>query len=276
MVIQPLPEKEIPLWAGGAPYARGSSPADIPTLTVFAAEPDKASGSAMVICPGGGYANLADHEGEGYARWLSRLGITCLVLKYRLGSRGYRHPVMLSDVARALRFTRFKSAEWKIDSRRIGLMGSSAGGHLTATLLTHFNAGNPDDIDLVERVSSRPDLGILCYPVITMGTHTHAGSKQNLLGDSPSPDLVTLLSNEQHVRADSPHCFIWHTEEDATVPVENALVFAAALRQKRVPFELHIYRKGVHGLGLGGAEPDSYHRWTSDCLAWLREEGFLR
>src|ERR1051326_7957188 len=155
-----------PLWPDGAPGALGKEAKDIPTLTPFLPDPAKLTGAAIVICPGGGYGGLADHEGSQYARWLNEQGIAGFVLKYRLGSAGYRHPIMLQDAARAVRTVRARAKEWQLDDKRIGLMGSSAGGHLASTLLTHFDAGKPDAPDPVERASSRPDLGILCYPVI--------------------------------------------------------------------------------------------------------------
>ena len=272
----PLPP--IPLWPAGAPGALGSAEPDIPTLTAFLPAADKATGAAVVICPGGGYGGLAPHEGAGYAEWLAGHGIAGIVLKYRLGSNGYRHPVMLNDAARAVRLTRNKAAEWKIDAKRVGIMGSSAGGHLASTLLTHFDAGKSDATDPVERESSRPDVGILCYPVITMGPNTHQGSKTNLLGKDPTPDLVELLSNEKQVTPQTPPCFIWHTWEDNAVKVENVLDFAAALRKAGVPFELHIYEKGGHGLGLGGGRAESgiesHHPWAQECLNWLKLRGF--
>ncbi len=270
------PVDPLPLWPDGAPGALGTAPGDRPTLTPFLPDPAKATGAAFVICPGGGYKELADHEGAGYARWLADHGIAGFVLKYRLGSNGYHHPAMLQDAARAMRLARSKAAEWKIDPARIGIMGSSAGGHLAATLLTHFDAGKPDDPDPIERQSARPDLGVLCYAVITMSEDTHGGSRRNLLGPNPSPELIELLSNEKQVKADTPPCFIWHTWEDGTVKVENALNFAAALRAKGVHFELHVYERGAHGMGLGkGDAPGGYHRWTADLLAWLGERGWL-
>ncbi len=270
------PGSPIPLWPDGAPGALGTAARDVPTLTPFLPDPATATGAAFIICPGGGYGNLAGHEGAGYARWLADHGIAGLVLKYRLGTSGYHHPAMIQDAARAMRLARSRAAEWKIDPARIGIMGSSAGGHLAATLLTHFDAGKPDDPDPVERQSSRPDLGVLCYAVITMTEDTHGGSRKNLLGPNPSPELIDLLSNERQVRADTPPCFVWHTWEDATVKVENALNFAAALRAKGVYFELHVYEKGAHGMGLGkGDAPGGYHRWTADLLAWLGERGWL-
>jgi acetyl esterase/lipase len=226
---------------------------------------------------------LASHEGRDYALWLNQHGIAAFVLKYRLGSAGYRHPVMMGDVKRAVRYVRAKAADWKLDPKRIGVMGSSAGGHLASTAVTHFDTGKGDAPDPIERASSRPDLGILCYPVITMGPNTHNGSKNNLLGKEPSPELVKLLSNEQQVTKDTPPCFVWHTWEDKGVKVENALEFAAALQRSGVPFDLHVYQKGPHGIGLGvkGWEPEktplaALHPWTQDLAVWLKVQGFAR
>jgi acetyl esterase/lipase len=275
--LQAAPLEPALLWPGGAPGALGDKDDDKPTLTAFLPEPDKATGAAMVICPGGGYGGLAPHEGAGYAEWLAENGVAGLVLKYRLGSKGYRHPAMLNDAARAVRLARSKASDWKIDPKRVGIMGSSAGGHLASTLLTHFDAGKPADADPIERESSRPDLGILCYAVITMGPNTHGGSKKNLLGENPAPELVELLSNEKQVTKDTPPCFIWHTYEDAGVKVENSLEFAAALRRAGVPFDLHVYQKGGHGMGLGGGRAGGpHHPWAEDCLFWLKAQGFVK
>lgn len=279
IAMQAQPTNPIPLWPDGAPGALGKADADIPTLTAFLPEPDKATGAAIVICPGGGYARLADHEGLHYAKWLNAQGIAGFVLKYRLGSDGYRHPAMLQDAARAVRMVRARAEEWHIDPKRVGIMGSSAGGHLASTLLTHFDAGNPDAADPVERQSSRPDLGILCYPVISMSDEfTHRGSRQNLLGTNPPPELIRELSSELHVTKDTPPCFLWHTWEDKGVPVENTLLFAQALQRAKVPFDLHIYERGGHGLGLGSRtyDPARLHPWTRDCEFWLRQRGFAR
>ena len=266
----------LPLWPDGAPGALGKSDKDIPTLTPFLPATDKASGAAIVICPGGGYGGLADHEGSQYARWLNEQGVAGFVLKYRLGSAGYRHPAMLQDAARALRTVRARAEEWKLDPKRIGIMGSSAGGHLASTLLTHYDAGKPDAVDPIERVSSRPDLGILCYPVISMGENTHQGSKDNLLGKDPSPELVRELSNELQVTKDTPPCFVWHTWEDKGVKIENALSFVSALQAAGVRFDFHVYERGPHGLGLGSRDydPSKRHPWTRDCAFWLKERGF--
>ncbi len=266
----------VPLWPAGAPGALGTEAKDIPTLTAYL--PDGVTGRrpAVVICPGGGYGGLAGHEGHDYALWLNQNGIAGFVLKYRLGSGGYRHPAMLQDAARALRLVRARAEEWAVDSGKVGIMGSSAGGHLASTLLTHWDRGNSAAEDPVERESSRPDAGILCYAVITMGEHTHEGSKQNLLGPEPTPELVQLLSNELQVTAETPPCFVWHTYEDTAVKVENALDFAAALRRNDVAFDLHIYQQGRHGIGLNDRPPfTNAHPWANDCLFWLKVQGFV-
>jgi acetyl esterase/lipase len=264
----------IPLWPDGAPGALGNSTNDIPTLMPYVPDGTNVTGAAMVICPGGAYAHLAAHEGNDYALWLNQHGITGFVLKYRLGPR-YHHPAMLNDAARAVRWVRAHAGEYQIDVHRVGIMGSSAGGHLAATLLTHFDAGDTNSADAVERQSSRPDVGILCYPVISMGEFTHQGSRENLLGKNPSPDLVKQLSNELQVTTHTPPCFLWTTFEDRTVPMENTLLFAAALRQNHVPFALHVYEKGGHGMGLKDQPPFAHpHPWANDCLFWLTEHQF--
>ena len=271
MMVRAQAPAPLPLWPEGAPGALGKEDKDVPTLTAYLPDAALATGAAIVICPGGGYGGLAKHEGEGYARWLNQNGVAGLVVKYRLGSNGYRHPIMLQDAARAMRLARTKADEWKLDPHRIGVMGSSAGGHLASTLLTHFDAGKPDAADPVERQSSRPDAGILCYAVITMGDNTHSGSRQNLLGPNPSPDVIQFLSNEKQVTAQTPPCFIWHTWEDKAVKVENSLDFALALQKAGVPYDLHIYEKGGHGMGLGNGHP-----WANDCLFWLKAHGFVK
>ncbi len=268
----------LPLWPDGAPGALGKEVSDIPTLTVFLPAPEKNTGAAMIICPGGGYGHLAEHEGSHYARWLNNQGIAGFVLKYRLGSR-YQHPAMLNDATRAIRIVRARADEWKLDTQRIGIIGSSAGGHLASTLLTHWDMGDTNSADVIERQSSRPDAAILCYPVITLtDPFTHKGSRANLLGTNPPPELVKELSAELQVNKSSPACFIWSTEEDKTVPVENSLQLAAALRRAGVRFDLHIYERGTHGIGLGNKNFDAeqFHPWTKDCEFWLRDRKFGR
>jgi acetyl esterase/lipase len=184
---------------------------------------------------------------------------------------------MLNDAARAMRWVRAHAAEYSIDPQRVGIMGSSAGGHLAATLLTHFDKGNTNSLDAVEQQSSRPNVGILCYSVISLGKFTHQGSRTSLLGKNPAPELVQDLSNELKVTTNTPPCFIWTTFEDKTVPMENSLLFASALRQCQVPFALHIYEHGRHGLGLADQAPfNRVHPWANDCLFWLREQKFCQ
>lgn len=269
--------KTIRLWENDAPGSLGSDDKDIPTLTLYFPEKQKVTGSAIVICPGGGYHILANHEGEHYALWLNEQGITAVVLKYRLASDGYHYPYMFYDVARAIRYTRYMSGEWGIDQNRIGVMGSSAGGHLSSLILTHFDSGKINDSDPIENQSSRPDLGILCYPVISMLSEIgHAGCREALIGKEPSQEMIMLLSSEFNVKPNTPPCFIWHTYEDDGVKVENSLVFAEALSKAKIPYELHIYEKGHHGLGLGSGDynPSKWLPWTTECSRWLKERGF--
>jgi acetyl esterase/lipase len=219
-----------------------------------------------------------EHEGRAVAEWLNTIGVTAFVLKYRLGPR-YRHPSMLQDAARAIRTVRARAAEWGLDPERIGILGFSAGGHLASTAGTHFDAGRADAADPVERVSSRPSLMILVYPVITMREKTHAGSRKNLLGDNPTPELVALLSNEEQVTKETPPAFLVHTYTDTAVPVENTLMFASALRRAGVPFELHLYERGPHGFGLGirnGVTDPVLSTWPARCADWLRLHGFAK
>jgi len=267
-------EKTIILWADGAPNAVGKSANDIPTLTPFLPSKEKATGAAIIVCPGGGYGHLADHEGKPVAEWLNSIGITAFILKYRIARR-YQHPAPLHDVARAIRTVRARAKEWNLDPARIGILGFSAGGHLASTVGTKFDSGKPDASDLIEHVSSKPDLMILIYPVITMRDKTHADSKAHLLGSNPSPELVALLSNDEQVTKDTPPTFLVHTADDAVVPVENSLLFVSALRNAGVPFEFHIYERGQHGFALGDNDP-TLSSWTGRCADWLRLRSFVR
>lgn len=262
----------IPLW----PLSQNIPERDLPTLTMYVPEATKESGTAIIICPGGSYRGLARHEGEDYALFLSSLGIRAFVLKYRLGPV-YNYKVITADASRAVRLVRLNAQQWKIDSSRIGIMGSSAGGHLAATTMTHCDSGDPVSTDPVERLSSRPDFGILCYPVISMGPIGHAISREQFLGLNPSNDLVEFYSIERQVSTDTPPCFIWHTYEDSVVSVENSLAFATALKNHNVPFALHVYEHGRHGLGLGGTPAsDTLHPWTRELVLWLKGRGLIR
>src|SRR5262247_368184 len=264
----------IPLWANGAPGAKGDAPEDIPSVQLYQPPADKASGAAIVVCPGGGYSHLAPHEGHDVAVWLNGIGVTAVVLKYRLGPK-YQHPAMIQDALRAIRFTRSKAAEWKIDPNRVGVMGFSAGGHLASTAATQFNVGDPNASDPVEKLSSRPDLLILGYPVITMtDPFAHKGSRRNLLGENPPGQLIDLMSNEKQVTDQTPPTFLFHTGDDPVVPVENSLMFALALRKKKVLYELHVYEHGKHGVGLASDDP-VLKTWPRLLENWLRARGFV-
>ena len=267
----------IRLWPGDAPGALGTADHDIPVLAWWPAIGAKQPTAAMVVCPGGGYGGLADHEGSDYARWLNSQGISAFVLRYRLGSKGYRHPIMLGDVSRAMRLVRAEHARLGIDPARVGVIGSSAGGHLAVTLLTQGDDGDPAAADAIDRQPSRPALGVLCYPVVSMlPTNTHAGSKRNLLGEDPPEDLTRELSGELAVTDNTPPVFLLHTVEDKVVKLAGVLDLAAALNRHGRPFELHVYEKGPHGIGLGTRpyDPAKLHHWTVECRRWLAERGF--
>ncbi|MDQ0196102.1 acetyl esterase/lipase [Paenibacillus wynnii] len=260
------------LWPEGAPGAEGIGDEDCPAIEPFLVEGD--SNAAVVICPGGGYGMRADHEGEPIARWLNTLGISAFVLRYRVAP--YRYPRALQDAQRAIRTVRHQAEQFRVDKGRIGILGFSAGGHLASTAGMLFDMGNTEANDPIERQSSRPDLMILCYPVISMqDEYGHQGSKENLLGISPEAELVNLLSSELQVGADTPPVFLWHTSDDDDVPVENSLIFATALRRHGVPFDLHVYAHGYHGLGL--ADQDHHVKgWTDACASWLRMNLYTR
>jgi acetyl esterase/lipase len=258
------------LWPGGAPGAKGDKPEDKPTLTALLPDESKAVGTAVVICPGGGYGGLAtDHEGKQIGEWLNSFGVAGFMLEYRHRGRGYGHPAPLQDAQRAIRTVRANAEKWKIDPHKIGIMGFSAGGHLASTAGTHFDAGDPNAADAIERVSCRPDFMILCYAVIALGEpYTHRGSQENLLGKDAAPELIESLSNEKQVTAETPPTFLFHTDEDTAVPAENSVQFYLALRRAKVPAELHIYRAGRHGVGLAKNLPGASD-WPKECEAWM-------
>jgi acetyl esterase/lipase len=268
----------IRLWEGAAPGALGAADHDVPTLTWWPAKQAAGATAALVVCPGGGYGALADHEGTDYARWLNTQGISAFVLRYRLGSKGYRHPVMSGDVQRALRTVRHEAEKCSVDPRRVGVIGSSAGGHLALTACLKGDEGDPQNADPIERQPSRPDVGVLCYPVVSMlPEKTHGGSRKNLLGDEPSEELARELSGELAAHAGMPPMFIWHTYEDQAVKLEPILEMALKLRSLGRPFELHVYETGRHGLGLGVRPYDglkTLHPWTVECQRWLGSHGF--
>ena len=263
------------LWPDGAPGALGDDPSDRPKLTPYPAPAGQANGAAVVVFPGGGYRTLAsDHEGKQVAERLNAAGISAFVVQYRVGPR-YRHPVPLQDAQRAIRMVRAMAGELRIDARRVGILGFSAGGHLCSTAATRFDPGRADAEDRIERESSRPDFVVLGYPVISfVSPFTHKGSLEHLLGPDPDPALVRSLSNESQVTKDTPPTFLVHTDEDKGVPPENSVAFYQALRQAGVPAELHIFTKGAHGLGLG-APGTAFQAWSDLCVGWIKTMGFL-
>jgi acetyl esterase/lipase len=261
------------LWPNGAPGALGSDDADRPTITVYRARQANATG--IVVAPGGGYTNLAmNHEGRQVANLLNAMGVTAFVLKYRLGPR-YRHPIELGDAQRAIRLVRARAQDFGIAADRIGMLGFSAGGHLTATAGTLFEAGKSDAPDAVDRVSSRPDFLVLGYPVISFDPAiSHSGSVRNLLGDSPDPKLIERLSADLQVTAATPPTFLFHTNADTGVVPENSVRFYLALRKAKVPAEMHIFENGPHGVGLALGDP-ALSAWPQLLAAWLRGRGLL-
>jgi acetyl esterase/lipase len=262
------------LWENGAPGALGKDDADIPTIAVYRS-PQRPNGTAVIIAPGGGYSNLASaYEGRQEAYWFNAMGVSAFVLKYRLGPR-YHHPIELGDAQRAIRTVRARAREFGVATDRIGMMGFSAGGHLTSTAGTHYDDGNPAAPDPIDRVSSRPDFLILCYAVVSFDPAIrHAGSMRNLLGDNPDPQLVENLSNELQVTAQTPPTFLFATANDPVVPVENSIRFFLALRKAKVPAELHLFENGPHGVGMALGDP-ALSQWTPLLESWLRNRGLL-
>lgn len=256
----PLWEKEIPFQIEGE---------ETPYMTAYPAGTKMAP--AMLIFPGGSYRKRADHEGEPVAKWLNSLGIHAFVVHYRVAP--YRHPVPLLDASRAIRLVRQEAGKWNVDQKRVGVLGFSAGGHLASTLATKYDRGIIDAADQTEQQSSRPDVVVLGYPVVTFGEHRHEGSMENLLGPGSSGEQRLFLSNERHVTKDTPPTFLWHTAEDEPVPVENSLLFASALSRAGVLFDLHIFESGRHGLGLASDHSEA-SLWTAACEKWLRKQGF--
>jgi acetyl esterase/lipase len=266
----------IPLWQGPAPGALGTQDSDIPAITVFLPRTMATNTPAVIVCPGGGYVNLAsNHEGRQVASYLNSLGIAAFVLRSRLGPR-YHHPVELSDAQRAIRMLRAHASEWRIDPTRIGIMGFSAGGHLAMTASTLFDAGDPNARDPIDRPGSRPDFTVLGYPVISMTEPwTHQGSKNNLLGANPDPELVKKLSGELAVTKQTPPAFLFHTNADTAVPAENSVYYYLGLRKAGVSAEMHIFENGPHGVGLAN-DDRALSEWSKLLANWLRGRGVVK
>lgn len=259
-----------PLWPKGAPGAVGEMDNDKPSLTPYLPPKEKATGAAIVVCPGGGYGGLAvGHEGKDIATFLNNHGIAAFVLKYRLAPK-YRYPSSLLDAQRAIRTVRTNAKEYGIDPKRIGIWGFSAGGHLASTAGTQFDQGKSDSADPVDTASCRPDFLILAYPVITLEPpYAHMGSRNNLLGKDADPKLVESLCNQNRVTSQTPPTFLFHTDADSGVVPENSVLFYLALKKHKIPAEMHIYEKGKHGIGLGPNEKES-GTWPDRLIGWLK------
>jgi acetyl esterase/lipase len=256
-----------PLWPSDAPEGDGKfSDASKARLTVHL--PEKPNGSAMVICPGGGYGGLVTKgEGHGIAAWLNAHGIAGIVLEYRLpAGRSY---VPLLDAQRAIRVVRANASQWKIDPKKIGIIGFSAGGHLAATAAVHFDLGEGRKTDAVARESSRPDFALLIYPVISMEAGVHRGSKKNLLGETPAEGLQDYFSPQKHIKADTPPAFLAHAIDDKVVSIDNSRLFHDAMKKAGRPTQLVELPSGGHG--LNGYKGPSWDRWQSEALGWLKE-----
>ena len=264
------------LWPDGAPGAQGTEEKDIPTVTVFLPPPERANGAAVVICPGGGYGMTAiDKEGYKVAQWLNTFGVAGFVLDYRHSGRGYGHPAPLADVQRAMRFVRAGAEGFRVDPARVGVMGFSAGGHLASTAGTLYDFPAYEPTDEADKISCRPDFMILVYPVIASGKpHSHVGSFRNLLGAEPDPELLAKMSTETQVTDKTPPTFLVHGTDDTGVPVENSIEFFMALRRHGVPAELHCYKEGPHGFGLG-VWGGPVAGWPLLCKEWMDVSGFL-
>lgn len=258
------------LWENGTPYYNAEYGQPETTVTPYLVEDANPDKGLVIVCPGGGYSGRAEHEGKPIAEYLNKAGISALVLNYRVAP--YMHPAELSDANRAVRFARFHAKDWGVDSKKIGILGFSAGGHLAVSACEHYDGGKNEG-DEIDRISSRPDAGIFCYPVVTMKEFTHQGSKNNLLGSNPDPTLVERMSGECSVPDDCPPAFIWHTADDTCVDVNNSLLLATALHAKKIPFEMHIFPDGNHGRGLA-EDVAGTCEWSPLMIKWLKRLGF--
>ena len=246
------------LWRDNQPG--GENAEGLPRLTPYLVEGGEKR-AAIVVCPGGGYGARAAHEGEPVARWLNGIGLHAFLLDYRVAPQtpagGVLHPLPLLDAQRAIRTVRHRAAEWGVEAGKVGILGFSAGGHLAATAATQWDRGDAAASDPVERQSCRPDASMLCYAVLSFVSYAHHGSMRNLLGESATLAQRRSLSAELQVTAETPPTFLWHTAEDAGVPPENSLQYAAALARHGVPFALHVFTHGAARPGAGGRQGET-------------------
>jgi acetyl esterase/lipase len=266
--------KSVLLWPAGAPGALANTDADKPSLDVYLPEKPEL-GTGVLVVPGGGYQFLSlDNEGSQIAQWLVERGVAAFVLHYRIAPR-YHYPAPIQDGQRAMSFLRAHAADYHLKPDHIGIWGFSAGGHLASSVVTHFDAGDPDSTDPVERVSDRPDFAILAYGVLSMESEiTHPGSRLNLLGANPDTALVEQFTNAKQVTHDTPPCFLFHTAADTVVPVLNSVNFYMALLREGVPAELHVFEQGQHGAGLGQKDPQ-LRKWPELLEGWMRLHGWM-
>jgi len=288
IVLSVNAQETIKLWSDVIPFSNGTIGEEEftdeghvrniqdPTITVYLPEKEKATGAAVVICPGGGYRLLAiKHEGHDIAKWFNEIGVAGIVVKNRLPSSDnitQKSEVAMVDAQRAVRMTRYNAPAWGIKRDKIGIMGFSAGGHLASTIGTHYDYGLSRTEDPIQKVSSRPDFMILMYPVISMTEdYMHAGSMKNLLGPDPSEVQKLRFSNEKQVTTDTPPTILIHSSDDKGVPVANSIAFYEALISNGVTAELHIFNSGAHGYGLGRQDGTSHNNWPKNVEAWMHD-----
>lgn len=263
-------QSPIRLWDGQAPGATGTGTADIPTLTFYKPSAATANGAAFLMVPGGSYGTVVMSEADAARNFWIPKGFVVAVLKYRVAP--YKYPVPMQDVKRAMRLLRSKASELGVDTNRVGILGCSAGGHLSSYLATHYDMGNPSATEPLERLKSRPDFNVFVYPVITMDpSFTHGGSRSNLLGNNPSPALVDSMSNEKQVTSDTPPTFLVHGTVDNVVPWRNSQEFADACTAKQVPNKFHKITGNCGGHGFGY----NCENWGEGAYAWLKDGGYL-
>ncbi|MDD3586365.1 MAG: alpha/beta hydrolase [Thermoguttaceae bacterium] len=273
----PLPQsadanETINIWPQGAWYGPGMFEKVEVKLHVFLPDATKATGQGVIICPGGGYRALCIvPEGYKIAKWLNAHGIAGFVLEYRLPDG--RPFVPLADAGRAIRYVRANAERFHVRTQAIGIIGFSAGGHLASTAVTHFDQGRPNDADPIRRVSSRPDFGILIYPVVTLTDKTHAGTKNNLLGKNQTEEMIIMFSNEKQVGPDTPPVFLAHAVDDRTVPIVNSTSFVDSM--KKFGRSVRYVELANGGHGLNGYKGPSWDKWQAECIQWLGEQNTL-